>query len=46
MCKQTKDLKNRENETDNSSFNKGISKEFSKELFISGKGTTFFIEAS
>jgi len=46
MCNQTKDLKNNEKETNNSSFSKGNSKDFPTELSISGKGPTFLIEAS
>jgi hypothetical protein len=46
MYKQTKDLKNKENATYNSSFSEGNSKDFSTELPISGKGPTFLIETS
>jgi len=46
MCKQTKDLKNKENATNNSSYSEGNSKDFSTELSISGKRPTFLIETS
>jgi len=46
MCNQTNELKNKENEMDNSSFSKENLKDFQTELSISEKGRTFLINAS